>query len=113
MKDWQIILKDMRERHVGQSSWDWEADYRFAKAIGAIYEIEILESLLKSTTVFAIQIACHKKFITKLKNRRLRALRCLVKQGLVDSWWRGTGYGGYSEFGARRIKTYHLIEANK
>lgn len=108
MKDWQIILEDMRKTRVGQSSWDWEADYRFAKAIDAKDEIEILESLLKSTTVFAIQIGCHRRFITKLKDRRLRALRNLEKQGIVYSGWIGTGSGGLNEFGTRRIKSWHL-----
>ena len=108
MKDWQIILKDMKETKTGQSSWDWPADYRFAKAVGAKDEIEILKSLLRSTTVFPIQIACHRNFITKLKRRRLRALKNLEGQGIVYSGWVGTGPGGLSEFGARRIKSWHL-----
>lgn len=108
VKDTQIILKDMKETKCGQSSWDWPADYRFAKAISAKDEIEILEMLLKSTTVFAIQIACHRKFITKLKNRRLRALKILEKQGIIRSGWLGTGPGGLKEFGTRRVKSWHL-----
>jgi hypothetical protein len=115
MKDEQIILRDMEQTGLGQSSWDWNADYRFAKAIKATYETEILKSLLRSTAVFPIQIAVHKKFINKLKNRRLAALRQLQRQGIVYSAWIGTGHGGYSEFGVRRIKAWHLrkpFEAN-
>lgn len=112
MTDEQIILKDMRERHGGQNSWDWEADYHFAKAIGAKDEIELLSALLKSVAVFVIQVSIHKKYITKLKKRRLAALRQLEKQGLVESWWLGTGFGGYSEFGVRRVKTWRLKENN-
>lgn len=109
MKDEEIILKDMQENGIGQSSWDWEADYHFAEAINAEEERDILSQLLKSATVVVIQIAIHKKFITKLKNRRLRALRKLEKQGVIESWWRGTGERGYSEFGVNRVKTWHLI----
>ena len=113
MKDWQVILNDMKNTRLGQSSWDWEADYRFALAVDANDEAEILSSLFNATTVFPIQIAIHKRFIGKLKNRRLRALRNLQRQGLVGSRWLGTGYGGYSEFGARRIKTWWLIKTNR
>ncbi len=113
MKDWQIILKSMEETRLGQSSWDWEADYRFAIAINAKNEIEILENLLKSDAPFPVQIAVHKGCIGKLKNRRLKALRNLTKQGLINSHWLGTGYGGYSEFGIRRIKTWYLPEKIK
>ena len=106
--DEEIILKDMKDIKLGQSSWDWQADYRFAKAIKSEHEIDILEMLLKSNAPFPHQIAVHKKHISKLKNRRLRALRRLEKQKYLKSLWIGTGYGGRSDFGVNRIKTWHL-----
>jgi hypothetical protein len=110
MTDEQIILKDIKEISPhGQNSWDWPADYRFAKEVGTENEIEILKALLKSNAPFAHQIAIHKLHITKLKNRRLKALRNLQKQGIIESWWIGTGFGGKNEFGVSRIKTWHLI----
>jgi hypothetical protein len=116
--DEQIILDDMRGDNPtrSQSAWDWEADYRFAKAIGAKHEIEILAALLKSAALFTVQIAVHKVHITKVKQRRLRALRNLEKRGLVESHWIGTGPGGYSEFGVRRNKGWWITissEANR
>ena len=110
MTDCQIILKDMKETKTGQASWDWEADLRFAKSVKGENEVEILNLLMNSHTVFPILISTHKEFITKLKNRRLRALRKLEQQGLVYSGWRGTGEGGFSEFGTRRVKSWHLIK---
>ena len=113
MTDEQIILKDMKETTLSQSSWDWPADLRFAKAIRANDEIEILESLLGSKAVFAIQIEAHKIFITKLKNRRLRALRKLEKQGILFSCWQGTGERGFTEFGTRRVKSWFLMQKKR
>lgn len=109
-KDIQIVLNDLRRHELGhgQSSWDWEADFRFAKEVGTKDEIEILQALLKSSAVFAHQIAVHKARIRKLAQRRIRALRKLYKMGLVDAFWLGTGHGGYSEFGIRRIRTWIL-----
>ena len=108
--DWQIVLDDMKKEHAGQSSWDWPADYRFAKSVEAKDEIEILEALLQSAALFVVQIAAHRIYITKLKKRRLRALKNLESQGLVYSSWTGTGYGGHTEFGVRRIKVWHLTD---
>lgn len=114
MTDEQIILKDMKSVQMGQNSWDWQADYRFAKAINADDSIiKLFRALLKSSAPFALQIAIHKKFMTKIKNRRLKALRNLAKQGIVETFWIGTGYGGYSEFGVRRIKTWRLINRQR
>lgn len=112
-KDEQIILEDIKKTRMGQSSWDWEADYRFAKAVNANDEIEILKALLKSHTAFPIQIEIHRKYISKLKNRRLRALRRLEKRGVLFSGWAGTGYGGYALFGTRRTKGWHLKDKGK
>jgi hypothetical protein len=106
MNDREIILADMKV-YGSQGSWDWEADYRFAQAIGAKETAEIYRMLLKSRSPF-----CHLIWIQRqndgVRKRRLRALRSLVKAGLVESWWRGTGIGGFSEFGVRKVKSYHL-----
>ena len=108
MTDAEIILCDMNE-FGGQSSFDWESDYRFAKALGDARAIEVYHRLLNSHSPSPVQCAVQRS-VDHIRRRRLRALRMLVKQGAIESQWLGTGHGGRTVFGVGRMRTYHIKE---
>lgn len=105
-EDERFLLDDLRENHA-QSSWDWPADERFAEHVGDGDNL-ITESM-ESGAPSAFRIAAAKTW-ERITQRRLRALRALVKRGLVVAFWSGTGPGGFTDFGVRRVRTYDLPE---
>lgn len=105
--DAKLILADMRNGHP-HGAWDWEADARFARDVNDVDAIKFFRELLRSHAPHVHQIAAHKVLGKPIKERRLRAVRQLVKAGYVDSWWLGTGPGGMSEFGVKRNRYYVL-----
>lgn len=108
MVDTDIILSLLRTQRSIQSSWDWEADLWFAEAIHDQTAVECLRDVMKSLAPFPIRDAVRKHTTEHVRLRRLRALRKLVKRGVVESYWHGTGEG--SLLGVNRIRTYALIE---
>lgn len=109
MSDLDIIIKDL-ETHDNQGAWDWEADLRFARAIGDTEAVADCQALLRSNAPFALQIAAHHGLIAKtITARRIRALRALVRQGRARAFWLGTGRGGASLFGVNRVRHYQLV----
>lgn len=102
--DEQFLLEDIIEHH-GQSSWDWGADRRFAEHIGADYSV--IDAAMASCAPFAFRVAAARSW-KSLTARRLRGLRSLVKRGKVESYWLGTGSGGATDFGVRRVREYCL-----
>ena len=104
--DADIVLDILRTHNQGiTSSWDWEMDLKFAKGIGDDVAVDFIEGLQGSV----LSIRDHDRYIrSRITARRLRALRKLVKRGLVESHWMGTGWGGRSDFGVGRLRGYML-----
>lgn len=101
-----FLLNDLKE-NVSQSSWDWEADLRFAYAIDHPKK-KLIEDVVNSETVWPIRYGILKS--TGITAKRLRYLRKLVNKKLVISYWIGSGWGGQSEFGLKRVRNYRLIK---
>lgn len=106
------LLADLHQ-HRGQSSWDYEADYRFAKALGWEKETEDLKSILGSRAPFTCIIAAHTTLVGHVKKLRVSTLRTLAKEGYVEAFWVGMGSGGGSTFGVNRARAYVLTEEGK
>ena len=107
MTDVEIVLADLYE-HGAQHSWDWTADLQFARAVGLVEEAKLLESM-QAPAFWPAAIEAHMAFVKKpVTNRRLRALRRLVSEGVVEAEWRGTGWGGRTDFGVGRVRRYAL-----
>ena len=112
MTDRDIMLKLLREAPGGiTTSWDWQMDLKFSREVGDNEAVEDLEALLKSGSPHPRLIIFWDRVIRpNITRRRLRALRQLVCEGLVVTDWAGTGPGGYTDFGVRRIRGYELKE---
>lgn len=108
-RDTQIVWDDLKKYSGHQESWDWEADLRFAKAIGAITEVEVLEEIMTSDAVLVLKEMAHAIVITKIKRRRLRALNNLRKMGIVNAGWIRSGERGRTLYGVTRFRTWWLI----
>ena len=100
------LVNDLKQ-HGGQSSWDWEADARFAEIIGDFESAKILWGVVHSSTMVFRQLTIVQK--TGITKKRLRALRRLVKLGLVESSWESLGAGGRNIFGVGRLRGYNLV----
>lgn len=105
MTNTEFLINDFKE-HPVQSSWDFEADLRFAKEIGDDEAVNLLRSMLKSRFVPAILGVFYHTIRPRITRKRLRVIRKLVEQGLVVTYWSGTGYGGKADFGVSRTRTY-------
>ena len=105
----QFLLDDLKA-HGGQSSWDWNADQRLAEWLGNAEAVEGIEAAKHAGGLLVYALGVHSLYAKKIKRIRLAGLRKLVKAGLVESWWIGLGYGGGSEFGVNRVRTYRLKE---
>lgn len=110
MTDVEIVYQDMQQ-HGGQAAWDWQADLRFAWAVGAKADvIQDIQTALNSTAPFALRIMAYRQLIHKtITQRRVRALRELVKQGNARASWCGTGPQGVTDFGVNRVRHYDLV----
>lgn len=104
--DADIVLDILRTHAQGiTSSWDWEMDLKFAEKIGDDVAADFIKGLCGSV----LSIRDHDRYIrSRITARRLRALRRLVKKGLVSSYWVGTGWGGRSDTGVSRLRGYMI-----
>ena len=101
-----FLIEQLQGNRV-QSSWDWESDLSFAERFGM--DCEMLREAIDSAAPLKFRWAAA-NYNTKIKIRRLNALRRLVKKGIVEAWWSGTGFGGVNEFGVNRARLYALVE---
>ena len=110
-----IMLDLLREAPgMTTTSWDWQMDLKFAERIGDERSTEVLNLLMNATAPHPIQISVWEREIRwKITQRRLRALRKLVKEGLVASEWGGTGPAGVTDFGVNRTRVYMMKEVWK
>ncbi len=109
MKDENIVLNDLKI-HSSQCSWDWEADLRFAKAINSEL-VNDLKSIINSKAPIPFLVMNHRIIIKqKITDRRIRALRKLIKRGIVQANWIGTGEFGKTDFGVNRNRDYSLVK---
>lgn len=108
MKDTDILYHDL-EQHGSQGSWDWEADLRFAQAIGDKEAVDDLKKCLRSSAVFALLISAQRGLVGHITRRRVRALQQLVRDGKAKAYWLGTGAYGKTEFGTNRVRHYELV----
>lgn len=102
----EFLIKDLEENE-SQSSWDWEADFRFAKQFYP-NECKDIALIIRSQTLHAHQIVAHRLLAEKTKSSRLRTMRRLIKKGIVKAYWVGTGWGGKHDFGINRVRAYFL-----
>lgn len=110
MTDIEIVTADM-QKHGDHGAWDWEADLRFAQAIGDDEAVRDCANLLRSNAPYALQIMAHRVVIApRITWRRVRALRQLVRGGKARSFWLGTGPRGRTEFGVNRVRHYRLVD---
>lgn len=106
MDDKAILLADLRAGN-SQGAWDWPADLRFAIAIGDKEAIDDIQRAMKSNAPWSLLLAAYKGLVdARITQRRLRALRALIRDGLVRGYWSGTGWGGVAYFGG----CYELTE---
>ena len=106
MRDHEFILADLKKNDA-QSSWDWDADLRFAKHLGLAEEFRHLELAIGGN--FLPDRRAHFEMVRRtVTQRRLRAIRKLVHMGLVRSEWRGTGSCGKTDCGINRARGYFL-----
>lgn len=102
----EFLLQDLKDNK-STSSWDWQADYRFAwKFFPDV--VEDFQMLFRRNTLHSAKIAFHKTYLLHVKKARLRSLRKLQQKKLVVSGWMGLGIGGYSETGITKVRTYQL-----
>lgn len=102
----EAVLEDLK-KHGTQSSWDWEADQRFASHIGDSEAADGIRKILDSCAPSAFRIAAMLEY-RRITNRRLRVLRKLVKNGLVVAFWDGLGQGAINQFGVRRVRCFRI-----
>jgi hypothetical protein len=108
--DAAFLLQDLKENGP-QCSWDWPADLRFAKHAGDANATELYEWAVESTLVLPLllyEVQLRGRYINQ---RRLRALRLLVRTGKVKSHWGGMGENGVYYFGVNRTRVYSLADA--
>ena len=99
----QNLINDLKSNGE-QSSWDWDADARFAKIIGDEKSEQIILAAIKSGAPSAIRFeTVHQTGVPK---KRLRYLRGLVKKGVATAYWEGLGEGGKNTFGVNRLRVY-------
>jgi hypothetical protein len=106
LEDEESFLIDELKSDRMQSSWDWESDLRFAERFDM--DCELLREAIDSSAPLKFRYMSA-NFNKTIKQRRLSALRRLVKKGVVRAWWSGTGVGGASEFGVGRVRSYSLV----
>ena len=101
-----LKVKDLKTNGT-QFSWDLPADERYAKIIGDSTSEELIHRAVHSYSIMTSRLAAVES--TGITPKRLRALRKLIKLGLVESYWEGLGAGGRSEFGVGRVRSYSLV----
>lgn len=104
-----FLMTDLKENG-SQSSWDFQADLRFAKFLKEEEAVADLERILFSSAPLALILDAHSALIGKVKNKRLAGLRELVSMGEAESFWMGLGQGSMNQFGAKRVRCYSLRE---
>lgn len=104
-RDTIFVLEDIKAHHGRQSTWDWKADYRFARYAKDQDAIETLEAIFKSYAPGVFMINAFTAMCTKIKRRRLAALRHLKKLKILYSQWSGFWlYGSLT-----RTNEYYVI----
>lgn len=103
IRDW--VLADLEKNQV-QTSWDWEADMRLARAMGDTETAETLRQVMGSAATLVTRDAAHAACAGRIRARRMRALAELTRQGLLQASWVGTGPGGGNELGVTRIRCW-------
>lgn len=102
------LLADLAE-HRAQSSWDWEADARWATMTGDDAMRSCIDVLLSSSTIGMIKLNYHDSYVRRtITLPRLRALRRLVREGYAVARWTGTGEGSRALYGLSRVRVYEL-----
>jgi hypothetical protein len=105
----KLMMKDLEE-YGEQSSWDWDADLRFAIMINDEKSITIIQEALKSYSTS--QVRCQAVAETGITKKRLRVLNGLIRLGLVKASWVGTGEGGRNLYGVSRVRSYELSSSS-
>jgi hypothetical protein len=111
VSDKDLLLADLHS-HGMQSSTDWEADERFARALGMVELADLVSKMIRSDAPWPVKWSYHRTLVRPtITERRMRALYALVKAGAVESWWMRGGEGSRTEHGAPRFRCYDLRPA--
>lgn len=100
-----LLLKDLRDNGI-QFGWDWPADYRYSVIINDSKSAEIIKEILEHCSIIAI--GYNYMASTGVKKKRVRALRKLQNNFLVEGTWVGMGEGSMSMYGTRRTRAYEI-----
>lgn len=90
----------MKSESVRQTSWDWEADYKFAIYLRSDMA-EIIKDVIDSqdTQISLRMVTWKSMWYRPVTQLRLKALKELVELSFVEAGWLGLGHGSKSEFG--------------
>ena len=102
----QFLLNDLKINGT-QSSWDWEADFRYACEFYP-NDIERAKMIVYGGAPAGVRMSEHDRAMRHIKLSRLRALRALESKGLITSYWTGTGEGGRNFTGVCRERAYKI-----
>lgn len=104
----QFLIADIK-KHGAQSSWDWDADVRFARFLDDTVSADAIQRACDSHSVLSARYSYWVHFGgRRICRNRMRRLRELVSAGFLSAGWVGLGAGGFSEFGIRRVRAYSL-----
>ena len=107
----EFILADLQDHQGLTHSHDWDADLRFAEFVGDKDMSDWLRyGVVDSDGTSFYRVRNYRLYCSKIKKKRLAALRRLQSRGIVESSWSGTGYEGYELSGLRRVRMYMLKE---
>lgn len=105
------LYEDIKE-HGPQSSWDWEAELRFARFVGDTHAAEWIEKAVDSKAPTGLRCAVVESVYQRVHRQRLEGLRRLKARGIVTASWIGGGAGCWYELGVRRFRLYQLAGPN-
>jgi hypothetical protein len=106
--DLSIVRADMATHDGMGSSWDWEADLRFAQAIGDDGAATWADQLARSQMPLPLRLDLYTAHCGHITRRRRRAMGELVRRGWATASWIGLGEGSRAAFGVGRSRVYEL-----
>ena len=102
------LLQDLRDNG-SQGSWDWEADARFADALGLSEVAADASACCTSPSTSFARYNAHRMLVYRQATQpRLRLLRRAIRMGYIKAYWQGTGPGGANLFSVTRVRGYKL-----
>lgn len=103
----KFLTEDMKAHINMTTSWDWDADYRFAEKF---YDDATIKAILltKGNVNNVRGVDLFMAVAKRVHKKRLHTLRKMEEKGLVKTGWVGNGVGS-STFGVTKSRLYELI----